>query len=550
MSSRSSKNPARWLAVFVAAAAAAFAQTTTPPVQQPCSLAGVVTNSVTGQPLLRAHVVVRRFANLPNDAPQRYGALTNAEGKFTIAPLPPGSYLVFADRVGFVPKANTQQMADSVVLGPGDKKDDLKLALTPTGAINGRVLDAEGKPVEGATVAAEGSDSNSGATTDDKGQFRIGGLRPGRYRVKASPQNLLFPPETRTDGTEDVHYSPTYYPASLAETSAMRVQVQPAAEVSGIDIRLLRAPIFTASGSVSGVPAGSRVSIQVDKTSRSGFNPRSYIVAKPDGSFRVWSLDPGKYTLVARSSEQVSPRVMYSAPVEIEVAGVDLENIELRLISPFDISGQVRFEDEQARQPPQPPDRPGQQQAAARPTPPRRVMLRPIAGIRGGDQSVDIDVDDSFMLQKVPPGRYHVGLSWGPAYIKAVRLGSIETEGEILDVSNGPAGALTLVVSSLTCEVSGTVTGSNGPVAGARVALVAEEDDPLSNRITTANASGIYKFSGIPPGNYKLLSAEDDAISQIRQARMEDYADILESIELRAGDKLTKDLKQSPHDGK
>ena len=59
------------------------------PQDKSASLEGTVTNSVTGEPLVRAHVMVRGSAA---GKQVRYGAITDASGKFSITSLPAGAY--------------------------------------------------------------------------------------------------------------------------------------------------------------------------------------------------------------------------------------------------------------------------------------------------------------------------------------------------------------------------------------------------------------------------------------------------------------------------
>jgi hypothetical protein len=532
----------RCLLLFLAAIAGVTAQTPpTPANAQLASLSGAVANSVTGAPVLRAHVSIT--LNSPGTA-QQYGAITNGEGQFAITQLPPGHYTVSVERAGFVMQRNPAGASFSEVkLSPGDKKENFKLTLVPTGAINGRVFDAAGEPMQGVSVSAE-SGGNESATTDDKGQFRIGGLQPGKYRIKAAPQTMPLPPETRTDGTAEVNYSPTYYPDSLAEKQAARVEVQPAGELTGIDIHLVRTPIVSVSGRVSGLPTAARnVSIDVQRHSSMGENSQSGSIVKPDGTFTIWRLDPGKYTLVAAIWGQGGQNRLQSAPVEIEVAGVNLEHIDMRMIPPFDIPIQIHFEDDQARQVPQPPAQPGQQPP---PAPIRRVSLEPLIGAQMPAPTADIEAGDSATLERVQPGLYHLAISWRPAYVKSIRVGSVETEGETLDVRSGPVGPVTVLVSSNVCEVSGTVSDSQAPAPGVRVALVRsmENGRPDFHMITSA-ADGAYKFGGVPPGKYKLLVAEDNALSVILRGQdMDDDADAGESLELHAGDRVIKNLQQ------
>jgi hypothetical protein len=538
---------ARWLILSLAGVAQLLAGVVQPPAQmppaaatEPASLSGVVTNTVTGAPVLRAHVSIRNSGGLE----QEYGAITNGEGKFTMTQLPPGHYTVSVERAGFVMSRNPPGTSfTDVKLSPGDKKENFKLTLVPTGAINGRAFDAAGEPMQGVGVTAEGGSGGANATTDDQGQFRVGGLQPGKYRVKASPQAMPLPPETHTDGTTEVHYSPTYYPDSLAEKQAARVEVQPAAELTGIDIHLVRTPIVSVSGKVSGLPPGSRnVSIDVQPTSGMGGSSQSGSIVKPDGSFAIWRLDPGKYSLVAAIWGQDGRNRLQSAPVEIEVAGVNLEHIDMRMIPPFDIPVQLHFEDDQARQVPQLPAQPGQPPP---PAPTRRVSLGLLIGAQM-PMFAEIEAGDSATLEKAQPGLYHLAISWRPAYVKSIRIGSVETEGDTLDVRNGLVGPVTVVVSSNACEVSGTVSGSQETAPGVQVALVRpmEYGRPDLNLVTTG-AGGTYKFAGVPPGKYKLLVVEDDVLSVIMRGQgTEDYEDIAESLDLHAGDKIVKDLKQ------
>lgn len=504
----------RWAAMFLPAAAM-LAQTAPPSF----SVSGTVTNSVTGEPILRAHVTVHCTAAQE----QAYGALTNAKGDFTVGQLPAGSCWASAERVGFVALTNINPSFTS-----GAATEGIKLTLTATGAITGRVFDSAGEPAQGVSVTAEGMS----ATTDDKGQFRLGGLSPGKYRVRAARQTVGLPQEIRSDGSAEVHESPTWYPDSLSAKTAQRVEVKAGAEVSGIDIRLVRTPLVMASGKVTGLPPGAK-NVMVNT-----FSGQSASV-KPDGTFTIWRLDPGKYTLVALSfSDQMQ---LMSAPVEIEVAGANLEHLELRMIPPFDLAGQMRFEDERARQPAQPAATPGRPAPQAPPPAPRQVQLRPLDYHVGPVALAPIGVDDSFTVEKVQPGRYRVAINWGTGYVKSVRAGETESMGDILDVRNGPAGPLTVTVSANFCEVSGTVSDSKGPVAGAEVSLV-PAGDPSNSRVGRADSAGVYRFTRLAPGKYRLIPMEQRGSVNRPLPGQDPDDDGEESVDLAPGDKITKDL--------
>jgi hypothetical protein len=430
---------------------------------------------------------------------------------------------------------NQAASVTDAMLNPGDKKENFKLTLVPTGSIGGHVFDAAGETVQGVTVTAERGLGFERATTDDKGQFRIGGLYPGKYRVKATPQAdqlIEVPLETRTDGSADAHYSPTYYPESLARNQAARIEIQPAVELSGIDIRLVRTPIVSVSGRVFGLPPGANLAIRAE-----GDGSRAVSTVKPDGTFVFWRLDPGKYKLFAALRSVGPQSILQSSPVEFEVAGVNLEHVDVRMLPLIDIPMQLHFEDDVAGPPAQP----------ARPAPRRSITLSPAAtGPTLFDPSpADIGSDDTVIVEKVPPELYHVAIIGRPAvYVKSVRVGSVETEGDILDVRNGLAGLVAVTIGSNTCQVHGTVSDRSGPAAGARVLLQPAEKIGAHGYLAKAAADGTYMIPDVTPGRYKLLVVDDDALAAFQRGLdLEDYQDA-ESLDLQPGDKITKDLTQ------
>ena len=516
-------NLARLLAMLPAAAAL-LAQT----APQPASVAGTVTNSVTGEPILRAHVTFTCTSEDRQQNPPVYGALSNEKGQFAITKMQPGNCSVGVQRPGFAAPRNT----GSIPFSSGMHKEDMKLSLTPAGAIAGRVLDAAGEPVEGASVSAEGPWGGNAAVTGDRGQFRVWGLSPGRYRVKAAPRRVPYPPEIRGDGSTELRPAATYYPDSLSSKTAQQLEVKPGAEVSGIDIRLVQVPVVQVSGKVDMMP-GAKGSIVM------AFPPGQSAVAKADGTFAFWGLDPGKYMLMAMAMGGQSR--ITSTPVDIEVATVNLENLELRMMAPFDVAGQVRFDDDQARQPAKPQANQGE---TAPPPPPRRVGLRPMQQWTGQMANATVAEDDSFTLEKVEPGRYGVTISWGSGYVKSVRIGDTESAGNMLDVRNGSAGPLTLTVSSNFCEVSGTVNDSKGPVADVQVAL-SPLAESANTRVERTDSNGNYKFTAVVPGKYKLAAVDPDfTVMWFQTDILQDYDEVAESFDLSPGDKIGKDLRQ------
>jgi hypothetical protein len=541
MRSRSSNG----FAVLTAICASGWAQTPPAATDQPAAISGVVTNSVTGEPIPRAHVLFRPVSNRPNANQQTYGAMTTADGKFSIAPIQPANYTVFTEHAGF----DSPPIMRPLKIDPGDKKDDYKIEMIPQGAITGRVVDANGDAVEGAVVTADGSGTGAGpgSTTDEKGQFRIGALRPAKYRIRASQPSLPIPAEIRTDGTSEIHYAATYYPSSLTEKGSTKVAVAAGSEVNDLEIRLIRTPMVRVSGTVVGFAKSAEPqSINISATPETG-GGNTHGAAKPDGTFELWRLDPGKYVLVA---QQYSPgQTLQTAPVDIEVAGSHIDHVELRVVPLFDVSGIVQYEDEQAK--PQPPQSQTQQAQGGRsgqqPPPPARLSLRELNGLSaqrmGAQPPVTIGADGSFTIHQLAAGRYLVELAWNNAYVKSLQVGTVQMPGRILDLRNGTGGVpVTVVVSSAVGEVSGSVRNGDDPAPGKRIVLAPDPSDGSGVYMGGSRPDGSYRLSGIAPGKYKLAIIGDLDQAAMSGRGLDDYDDALE-VNVSAGDKLTKDLK-------
>jgi hypothetical protein len=166
-----------------------------------------------------------------------------------------------------------------------------------------------------------------------------------------------------------------------------------------------------------------------------------------------------------------------------------------------------------------------------------------LQGRTGGTSPFSVvAADGAFHFANVEPGLYSVHLTWG-AYVKSMRLGSAEIEGAVLDLRVGSAGAsLIVTASSAFAQIGGVVRNANGPAANVRVALVSDVDQSLQSQ--TTRSDGAYTFTRVAPGGYKLMALDAGAFSPVAVPNQQDYADIAETVEVHAGDRLTRDLRQ------
>lgn len=114
-------------------------------------------------------------------------AHTNDAGQFRIVGLPPGPYRIRArvpsdmNRVDRYLGGGADYCSGALVeVTDGATVEDLALSLPLGSTVEGRILDAEGLPVEGSTVVAEGVGGCEGlsreTTTDVEGAYRVQGL--------------------------------------------------------------------------------------------------------------------------------------------------------------------------------------------------------------------------------------------------------------------------------------------------------------------------------------------------------------------------------------
>jgi Carboxypeptidase regulatory-like domain len=521
---RTNKCSSQLILAVLLAGVMAQAQTDATQEQKPAVVSGVVTNSLTGEPLAHAHVRLDLFTQQKGS---RYGAITAVDGRFAIKAIAAGHYQLTVERRGFGALAGEEENRKNLDLKAGEQITDLVLRMVPDAVISGRVLDANGVPMEQVAVEAVAGRTYS-TLTDDRGEFRIGGLRPGRYLVKAMSDPPPLPPEVRTDGTVAVNYGLTYYPSSPTARSAVPVQAQAGQETGRIEIKLLRAPILHLSGILSNAPKSANLSVTLD----SGNRQRTYPVGA-DLKFVVWRRPPGHYQLFAQLLDRNG--ALRTAPVEINLTTSSIEGINLIFTKLFELNGRVQIEGGA------PIEAHGD---GGLPT----LELQPLGSMRDVDQEETLPLDGSFTMTDVSPGRYHVLLqNMAPnLYVKSVSLGETEFPGVIVDLRSGAAGAkLVVLLGTDGAGITGVVRDPKGPVAGSEVALFFDDEYGFDQAgAATTGVDGTYAFHGIAPGKYRVLAYDSKNAGRTWSSdSLALYDSVTERIEVSSGDKVAQDLK-------
>ena len=202
---------------------------------------GQVIDAGTGNPISGVLVEVRMQASLAPSSPPFSSAtaptqltrtprvLTGSDGRFVFRRLPKGSFMITAQKPGYLTGAYGRRRpggdSQTLVLFDGQKVGNLRIYLWRHSAISGIVVDEAGEPVVGiqlraflrTTVAGRRRFVADGAAgwTDDRGVYRIYGLLPGDYLIAAVSTKVSVAAST----AEDVRRSGAM-PSSISEIGA------------------------------------------------------------------------------------------------------------------------------------------------------------------------------------------------------------------------------------------------------------------------------------------------------------------------------------------
>jgi hypothetical protein len=486
-----------------------------------CLLEGTVVNAVTGEPLKKVHLTMRPLG-VPNGVP--YGTMTDNAGHFLIDDVDPGRYNFAASRNGFVTQTYSAQGSTNrntlLTLTSGEKLKEIVFKLTPQGVISGRILDEDGEPLANVAVQClvyryqrgrRQLVNQNGGSTNDLGEFRLYGLSPGKYVISATYQlRDMFVTTTpeRIVGTAQAiqaaeeGYATTYYPNSTSPDNASALEITPGAQISGINMTLVRIRTVRIKGhlNVGAAPEARRnINVMLMPRDNTGFGmPRAMVRGiDAQGNFQLRGVTPGSYILRANYN---ADNKQYSARLPLEVGNSNIEGIELDMQPPAEIDGHVVIEEN------------GDLKGAN-----LQVFLQPkVMGPMIGGGGGPVKDDQTFKLMNVGPDLYDINVFGLPEsfYLKSIRLGEQDVTDTGVDFTQGvPAGILTMILNPNGGQVDGAVQNAKGDAAaGATVTLIPDaEHRSISWMYKTANTdqNGYFTVKGVRPGEYKIYAWED-----------------------------------------
>jgi hypothetical protein len=526
------------------------------------SIEGIVVKFGTNEPIAGAVAELSKPSTTPGTPPEVLAATTGDDGKFTFRNLAPGEYRLVATRPGgtYNPARYGQRDPRSpgtpLTLSAAQAMKDVRLEMAATGAITGRVYDRNGEPVAYARVLAMQDWYHEGnrllnfiqsVQTNDRGEYRLFWLPPGRYYIGARPEDtqtagttsfvntpdrvaLYFeevsplPPITRTIVDNEVvieTYQLTFSGGQTNPLKAQPVDVRPGMTVPGIDIPLAAGTVRarkiqgTVINGATGEPApGAYISALPAIFMASRIAPNT--TADANGKFTIRGLTTEAYNLHFRTGTGNLFGFM-----RIDAGTSDMENVALVAKPGVPVSGKISFDG----RPPNDND----------PDLPRlQVMIVQDPGISGVPTPAPATPagNGAFTVQNVGPLGWdfeiYVGGNRPPGtYVKSIKVGTQDVLNgkfypELGDSQrgglhiDGPLDRpLEIVLGIGTGSIEGVaVDAKQQPLPYRTVVLL--PDVPLRHRfdlhrMTTTDTFGKFRLQNVVPGSYKIFAFDQIA---------------------------------------
>ena len=389
-------------------------------------------------------------------------AATDTLGRYAFRALAPGRYTLEVEAQGFYTThaggSGAQSVTKTCVEAGDCGEADFRVA--PSAVIEGWVTDAYGEPfpgamasllpdssVDGADPAGRYSAPVGRAVADDRGYFRIWGLRPGRYELEAPPGQKRM------------------------------IEIEPGQ--SSIEARITIAPVeletFHVSGVVEGVSEeGLRGAyLRISLLRRHGWRGPGYL--RPDRTFSL-SLEQGEYAieLVQALPGEGEPRFLARITVDRDIEGLRLEPHPTT-----GLRGRIEFGDSPA-------------------TDLRLSLLRsgdgpgweiPVEAKGGAFEKAGLLPDD-YALSAASPDYYVIApttVTIGPGRMEPLVVHMSNQRGSVRGVARTGA------------------EGERVPAPFAAVALTGER----GQRRAQADAEGRFHFEKLIPGEYEITARSD-----------------------------------------
>jgi hypothetical protein len=548
------------------------------------AISGTVTSSDTHLPLKNVQVTIMAsrtpaVEEVEEDGSNLFRAISvnsNDKGSFEFAALPPGSYYVRATHAGMILKgAHLAGILVSVATG---ESQTLNLVMLPSSTIAGRILNEDGEPMQNVSVAAlhyvytpagRRLVEAKRAMTNDKGEYRLFGLKPGPYLLMADKLrgsfeegnfNLAVATQAASGHQDQKVYALTYYQNERSPEQATPIVLKPGDETQA-NFALARQPAHHVTGKVSGItapkpsdnPEESRCFVTA---AGSGSQlPAGMALVGKDSSFDLGPLPPGKYRITAAQIASEKDR-FGSRQVIVDASDVTGVNISLNSAA-TQLKGIVRTDGKTTVDYSQLSVELMSDPDTSDVSEPSQMAEAYMGGSSFGFAEVAKDGSFKADISSPSSGPYHAVLGarssgledWFTSKVLVAGKDVLESGFKINAAGNGP---IEIVISDKGASVEGVALNrEKNPFPNAQV-IALPSDPKLRKRVelmqqTVADQKGHFKLRGIRPGDYIAFAVEDVQEQPfLEESFLQQNAGQVQAVKLEAGAKQKVELLVIP----
>ena len=467
--------------------------------------------------------------SVPNPADVSY-ATTGSDGAFRFTDLKPGKYrLLAAHPEGTYYPAEYGQRNPR---GPGydfgiDSASSMKvrIEMAPMASVSGHVTGADGKPAAHIHVlAAEIAYQNGvrvlnqmqGVETDERGNYRLFWLPPGKYYIGAFPEGIrrrqvavpFGPPAAiesvtqffskplinyRSGSDDEVIrevYDIVYSPGQTNPDAANVIDLRLGSNINGVDISLApgRKRAVRIRGIVmdsNGQPA-KNASVQAVPQVTGPVTVSPTATTDSNGAFEVDGVTQGKYLLTTSFTIN---NARQTAVQNLTVEATDIANVNLVAMAGLRLSGHITIDGAD--------------------TDAYRVLLSSENIVIPSYSSGNVP-GSVFFIPGIMPGSYRINVApitgkEEPAlFVKSIRFDGVESANGVLQIGNSSSGQLDISLGRYGAIAEGRVLDNQRqPPANVMIVLVpADSQRPDLFKTATTDLAGHFQIQGVAPGSY------------------------------------------------
>lgn len=428
---------------------------------------------------------VRVTATLPNRGPVVAVAKTDHKGRYRFVDLPHNRIVLSAARTGFFTQWIAGRMKSSILIDCRAEGacPPVDFELARSGIVAGQVIDDYGEPLQRMEVSLTGAPGDAPAgwrqslrsQTDDRGGFRIFGIPPGDYKLRAVESVI-----------SDLH-------GRSYESDSIAIEVEEGSKIEGVHVVMRHVRKFRVSGTVQGLDIADRTAARLLAIPAKGPVTGEYQSATlKDGSrFAFWNLPSGAYTFML-SAPPTPDAGRPRRTVRLQTLDVDrdLPGLVLRAPEPAAVTGIMLLDSGIPKTP--------------------VTLLLTSADESAAAQFIRAEPPRyEFSLKDVSPGLYNISRFSRGFYVRGIQRGERLLPPHDIRVTGDGTERLEIALRSDYGKVSGGLKEPPDPVAG-RVTPASHYLVALAGadriRSFEADQNGRFQFDKVVPGDYRICA--------------------------------------------